>query len=75
MKVPQKLPNVLSRDETLRLLRAVREPTRRMALQTIYGLGLRLNEALRLEVVRQHGFPCCFEPPTTCEPLHMLGTR
>lgn len=50
VKIPQKLPSVLSRDETLHLLRAVREPTRRMALQTIYALGLRLNEALRLEV-------------------------
>ena len=50
VKIPQKLPSVLSRDETLRVLHAVREPTRRMALQTIYALGLRLNEALRLEV-------------------------
>ena len=39
----------MSRDETLRVLRAVREPTRHTALQTIYALGLRLNEALRLE--------------------------
>lgn len=50
VKIPQKLPVVLSREETLRVLRAVREPTRRTALQTIYALGLRLNEALRLEV-------------------------
>jgi site-specific recombinase XerD len=50
VKIPQKLPAVLSREETLRVLRAVREPTRRTALQTIYALGLRLNEALRLEV-------------------------
>ena len=50
VKIPQKLPPVLSREETLRVLAAVREPTRRMALQTIYALGLRLNEALRLEV-------------------------
>lgn len=50
VRIPQKLPVVLSREETLRVLRAVREPTRRAALQTIYALGLRLNEALRLEV-------------------------
>lgn len=50
VKIPQKLPAVLSREETLRLLRAVRDPTRRTALQTIYALGLRLGEALRLEV-------------------------
>lgn len=44
VRIPQKLPSVLSREETLRLLGAVREPTRRTALQTIYALGLRLND-------------------------------
>ena len=49
VKVAQKLPTVLSREETCRVLRAVREPTRRAALSTIYALGLRLGEGLRLE--------------------------
>lgn len=49
VKIPKKLPTVLSREETHRVLSAVREPTRRIALQTIYALGLRLGEALRLE--------------------------
>ena len=49
VKIPQKLPTVLSRQETRRVLRAVREPTRRIALITIYALGMRLGEALRLE--------------------------
>jgi site-specific recombinase XerD len=47
--IPQKLPTVLSREETHRVIHAVREPTRRAALVTIYALGLRLGEALRLE--------------------------
>lgn len=49
VKIAQKLPAVLSREETHRVLHAVREPTRRAALVTIYALGLRLGEALRLE--------------------------
>lgn len=49
VKIAQKLPVVLSVEETHRVLGAVREPTRRMALQTIYALGLRLGEGLRLE--------------------------
>ena len=49
VKNPQKLPTVLSEAETWQVLDAVREPMRRMALVTIYGLGLRLGEALRLE--------------------------
>ena len=49
VKNPQKLPTVLSEAETWQVLNAVRQPVRRMALVTIYGLGLRLGEALRLE--------------------------
>jgi site-specific recombinase XerD len=46
---PRRLPVVLSRNEVRGLLSAVRHPVRRMALATIYALGLRLNEALALE--------------------------
>lgn len=46
---PQKLPVVLSTDEIRRLLRGVRQPVRRMAFQTIYSLGLRIGESLRLQ--------------------------
>jgi site-specific recombinase XerD len=49
VKNPQKLPTVLSREETRRVLGSVRQPVRRAALVTIYALGLRLGEALRLE--------------------------
>jgi len=43
------LPVVLSTAEVRTLLSAVRHPVRRMALTTIYALGLRLGEGLRLE--------------------------
>jgi site-specific recombinase XerD len=46
---PRLLPTVLSTGEVRTLLNAVRHPVRRMALCTIYALGLRLGEALRLE--------------------------
>jgi integrase/recombinase XerD len=43
---PRKLPAVLGRDEVRSLLSAIRHPVRRIALTTIYALGLRLNEGL-----------------------------
>ena len=45
---PQRLPIVLSTGEVRAVLQAVRHPVRRMALTSIYALGLRLNEALPL---------------------------
>lgn len=46
---PRTLPVVLSTRETRAVLGAVRHPVRRVALTTIYALGLRLNEGLALE--------------------------
>lgn len=46
---PRLLPVVLSQPEVRTLLGAIREPVRRMALATIYALGLRLNEGLSLQ--------------------------
>lgn len=43
------LPVILSGSEVRTLLGVVRHPVRRMALTTIYGLGLRLGEGLALE--------------------------
>lgn len=43
------LPVVMSHQEVRALLAVVRHPVRRMALTTIYGLGLRIGEGLRLE--------------------------
>ncbi len=49
VKQPQKLPVVLSTGEVRSVLGAVRQPVRRMAFRTIYSLGLRIGECLRLE--------------------------
>ena len=46
---PRMLPVVLSPNEVRQVLSAVRHPVRRMALGTIYALGLRLGEGLRLQ--------------------------
>jgi site-specific recombinase XerD len=45
---PRTLPAVLSRAEVHRVLGVVRHPVRRVALTSIYALGLRLGEGLRL---------------------------
>ena len=47
--IPHRLPVVLSRPEVRALLTAVRHPVRRMALATIYALGLRLGEGIHLK--------------------------
>ena len=46
---PRMLPVVLSTGEVRAMLSAVRHPVRRVALSTIYALGLRLGEGLRLQ--------------------------
>jgi integrase/recombinase XerD len=46
---PRTLPVVLSVGETRAVLAAIRHPVRRVALTTIYALGLRLSEGLALE--------------------------
>ena len=49
VNMPRMLPVVLSCSEVRAVLTAVRHPVRRMALTTIYALGLRLGEGLRLD--------------------------
>jgi site-specific recombinase XerD len=46
----QKLPDVLSADEVMQLIQAVRLPHYRMCLLTIYSCGLRLSEGVHLRV-------------------------
>jgi len=46
----QRLPDVLSQAEVVRLLRCVREPRYRTYFFATYSLGLRLSEALALQV-------------------------
>jgi site-specific recombinase XerD len=47
-KRPRQLPTVYSTEEVARFLDAVRHPTYRLVLRTIYAGGLRLQEALSL---------------------------
>ncbi len=49
VKHPSKLPVVLSTTEVRSVLASIRHPVRRVALTTIYALGLRLGEGLRLQ--------------------------
>jgi site-specific recombinase XerD len=52
-----KLPIVLTREQVARLLAAIREPRFYMILSLIYACGLRISEALTLEVsdIHSHG--------------------
>jgi len=52
---PKSLPVVLSREEVQRLLATVREPRFATCLRLIYYCGLRISEAVRLEVRDIHG--------------------
>jgi site-specific recombinase XerD len=49
-KVPQKQPELLSRQEISRLFDACPHPGHRMLLQTLYASGLRISEACQLQV-------------------------
>src|SRR5258708_10968457 len=46
---PRKLPVVLSRPEVRAVLGAIEHPVRRVALTSIYALGLRIGEGISLE--------------------------
>ena len=46
---PRKLPIVLSQEEVVRLIEAVRHPVCRMALLTAYAAGLRITETVALK--------------------------
>jgi len=50
MKVPEKLPEILSRDEVLRLFHFVGFLCHRIVLMLCYGSGLRISEAVSLKV-------------------------
>lgn len=49
-KREQRLPSVLSLEETRLILSTVRSPQNKAFLTTVYSCGLRLNEALHLQV-------------------------
>jgi len=47
---PQKLPQILAREEVARLIERTAHPKHRVILMTTYGAGLRLNELCHLKV-------------------------
>ena len=49
-KVPQKLPEILSREEVWRLLDAASSPKHRLLLATTYAAGLSVSEVVALKV-------------------------
>ena len=49
-KQPQKLPEILSREEVWRLLTVPPHPRHRLLLTTVYAAGLRVSEAIALKV-------------------------
>ena len=49
-KVPQKLPEILSREEVWRLIDAASSPKHRLLLATTYAAGLRVSEVVALKV-------------------------
>ncbi len=49
-KREQRLPSVLNLDEIKKILQTVRSPQNKAFLTTVYSCGLRLNEALHLEI-------------------------
>ena len=49
-KVPQKQPELLSREQIAQLFACCTHPVHRMALQTIYATGLRVSEVCALRV-------------------------
>src|SRR3954454_11158640 len=50
------LPAILSREEVARLLAAVADPWMRALLTTVYAAGLRVSEAVALQVALLHGY-------------------
>ena len=49
-KTEQRLPEILSTQELIRLFATIRNPKHRTLLMTIYAAGLRVGEAVRLKV-------------------------
>ena len=49
-KQPQRLPEILSREDVSRLLAAVKHEKHRLVFETIYACGLRVSEAIHLKV-------------------------
>ena len=49
MKRPKRLPEVLTKEETLAILKQIRNAKHRLLIKVIYGCGLRVSEATNLK--------------------------
>ncbi len=49
MKRPKRLPDVLTKEETVRLILSISNTKHRLLVETIYGCGLRVSEAIKLK--------------------------
>lgn len=49
-KKPQQVPKVISKSDIVRLFNAIENPKHRLALQLVYGMGLRVSEVIHLKV-------------------------
>jgi integrase/recombinase XerD len=77
-KDPEKLPEVLTREEVKLLLGSVREPRFRICLQLIYECGLRLGEGVRVKVSdlkRDKGDPAYRDKPGKLHVRHAKGGK
>lgn len=54
VKREKKLPTVLSRDEILQIIRTIKNPKHKIAIQLLYSSGLRVSEVVRLKVKDVH---------------------
>lgn len=57
-KLPQRIPELLTRGEVRRILQACPNPKHRMLLELTYGCGLRVSEAVGLKVQDIDGERC-----------------
>lgn len=49
VKRPKKLPEVLTKEETVRILKSISNTKHRLMIETVYGCGLRVSEVVRLK--------------------------
>lgn len=49
MKRPDRIPEVLTKEETSKMIGAIANPKHRLLVETIYGCGLRVSEAAKLK--------------------------
>ncbi|MEA3229402.1 MAG: site-specific tyrosine recombinase/integron integrase [archaeon] len=48
LKRPKRLPEVLTKEETVAILNSIKNAKHRLLIETIYGCGLRVSEAIKL---------------------------